>query len=80
MAGDLQLASQSSHIAYNRQTTQNLMTVIPNTDYDYLLFFEHIVTRIENTISTLYVRAVVGNLVDKFNDNPFQLLIVRNVD
>ncbi|ANB15511.1 adenylate cyclase [Sugiyamaella lignohabitans] len=47
---------------YDRKTNANVMAVVPNTDYDYILFFEQLVTRIENALSTLYIRAASNNI------------------
>lgn len=57
---------------YNTKTSKNLMAVIPNTDEDYALFFEHIVTRVENAITTLYLRATVGEIEERYANNRFQ--------
>ena len=48
---------------YNKKTTENVSAIIPNTDYDYVLFFEQIITRIENALSTLYIRAAADTIM-----------------
>lgn len=52
---------------FNRKTSQTISTLIPNTDYDYVLFFEHLVTRIENALTTLYVRTMIGTILNEGN-------------
>lgn len=56
---------------YNRKTSRNLLSVIPNNDEDYALFLEHIVTRVENAISTLYIRAAMGKMRDQHRNDPY---------
>lgn len=57
---------------YNRKTARNLLSVVPTTDEDYAMFFDHIVTRIENALSTLYVRAAMGQMTEQHRNDPYR--------
>lgn len=69
-SGMSQLGGSTSGLAheYNRRTSSNLSAVIPNTDYDYVTFFDHLVTRIENAVGSMYLRLTAGALCEKYGE------------
>lgn len=57
---------------YNYKTSNAVNLVIPPTDYDYSIFFDQLITRVENALSTLYIRALGATLFAD-DDKPAEL-------
>ncbi|CAN6645393.1 adenylate cyclase [Trichomonascus vanleenenianus] len=62
-------------MSFNRKTERQFASGVPNTDKDYLQFFEHMITRIENCVSTMYLRMVMGQLDPRIGGSEFNCQI-----
>lgn len=56
------MTEQTGFSDFNFKTSNAVNLVIPPTDYDYTLFFDQLITRIENALSTLYIRALGASI------------------